>query len=133
MRERSGTYVARSIFSKVRWLGSANSAVVGLAVILALLREGCSANGITIPRDTVSREELTQPLYGNPVGGYENLRPGDLAYFAYHNGTGAVHHVGMYVADGKMIHAPRPGNEVSIVDIVGSGWIKEYAGAIRYT
>jgi gamma-D-glutamyl-L-lysine dipeptidyl-peptidase len=91
------------------------------------------ANGITIPRDTVSREELTQPLYGKPVGGYENLRPGDLAYFAYHNGTGAVHHVGMYLGDGKMIHAPSPGSAVSIVDIVGSGWIKEYADAIRYT
>ena len=91
------------------------------------------ANGITIPRDTVSRDELTNPLYGKPVGGYEDLRPGDLAYFAHQNGTGAVHHVGMYIGEGKMIHAPSPGSEVGIVDIVGSGWIDEYAGAIRYT
>ena len=91
------------------------------------------ANGITIPRDTISREELTHPLYGKPVRSYENLRPGDLAYFAYQNGTGDIHHVGMYIGDGKMIHAPTPGSEVSVVDIVGSGWIKEYAGAIRYT
>jgi cell wall-associated NlpC family hydrolase len=91
------------------------------------------ANGVTIPRDTVSREELAHPLYGKPVGGYEDLRPGDLAYFAHHNGTGAVHHVGMYIGEGKMIHAPSPGSEVGIVDIVGSGWIDEYAGAIRYT
>jgi cell wall-associated NlpC family hydrolase len=91
------------------------------------------ANGVTIPRDTVSREELTHPLYGKPVENYGDLRPGDLAYFAYHNGTGAVHHVGMYIGDGKMIHAPTPGSEVSIVDIVASGWIDEYAGAIRYT
>jgi cell wall-associated NlpC family hydrolase len=91
------------------------------------------ANGIAIPRDTVSRAELIQPPYGEPVGSYEDLRPGDLAYFAHHKGTGAVHHVGMYIGDGKMIHAPSPGSEVGIVDIVGSGWIDEYAGAIRYT
>jgi len=91
------------------------------------------ANGIPIPRDTVSREELTQPLYGTPVYDYENLRPGDLAYFAYQNGAGAIHHVGMYIGEGKMIHAPSPGTRVGIVDIVKSGWIKEYAGAIRYT
>jgi gamma-D-glutamyl-L-lysine dipeptidyl-peptidase len=91
------------------------------------------ANGITIPRDTISREELIQPIYGRPIRAYKNLQPGDLAYFAYQNGTGMVHHVGMYIGDGKMIHAPRPGTKVGIVDIVESGWIKEYAGAIRYT
>jgi gamma-D-glutamyl-L-lysine dipeptidyl-peptidase len=91
------------------------------------------ANGVLIPRDTVSREELTHPLYGNPVENYGDLRPGDLVYFAHHNGTGAVHHVGIYMGEGKMIHAPSPGSEVSIVDIAGSGWIDEYAGAIRYT
>jgi cell wall-associated NlpC family hydrolase len=37
------------------------------------------------------------------------------------------------MGEGKMIHAPSPGSEVSIVDIAGSGWIDEYAGAIRYT
>src|SRR5215204_1322197 len=37
------------------------------------------------------------------------------------------------VRTAKMFHAPSPGSAVSIVDIVGSGWIKEYAGAIRYT
>jgi len=89
-------------------------------------------HGITIPRDTVSREELTNPLFGTPVRNYADLKPGDLAYFAYQNGTGAVHHVGMYVGDGMMIHSPSPGSEVSIVSIVESDWIKEYAGAIRY-
>jgi gamma-D-glutamyl-L-lysine dipeptidyl-peptidase len=90
------------------------------------------AHGVTIPRDTVSRAELARPSYGEPVAGYDELREGDLLYFAYKNGTGAIHHVGMYVGGGEMIHAPSPGSEVSIVDIKGSGWIEEYAGAIRY-
>ena len=63
---------------------------------------------------------------------YADLKPGDLAYFAYHGGTGAVHHVGMYIGGGRMIHSPRPGGKVSIVRIAHSGWIEEYAGAVRY-
>ena len=90
------------------------------------------AHGITIPRDTVSREELIQPRYGTPVRDYRDLRPGDLAYFAYQNGAGSVHHVGMYMGGGKMIHAPSPGSEVGVVNVVESGWIDEFAGAIRY-
>ncbi len=91
------------------------------------------AHGITVPRDTLSREDLTSPPYGGrPVRNYADLKPGDLAYFAYRGGTGAVHHVGMYVGNGKMIHSPSPGSKVSIVKMAQSGWIKEYAGAVRY-
>jgi gamma-D-glutamyl-L-lysine dipeptidyl-peptidase len=91
------------------------------------------AHGITIPRDTLSREDLTNPPYGGrPVRSYANLKPGDLAYFAYHGGTGAVHHVGMYIGGGRMIHSPSPGSKVSIVRIAHSGWLEEYAGAVRY-
>ena len=90
------------------------------------------SHGVTIPRDTVSRGELTQPPYGTPVRDYEALQPGDLLYFAYRNGAGAIHHVGMYMGGDKMIHAPSPGSEVSIVDVKQSGWIEGYAGAVRY-
>jgi cell wall-associated NlpC family hydrolase len=55
------------------------------------------------------------------------LVPGDLLFF-----YSPIHHVGMYVGNGRMIHSPRPGSKVSIVKIAQSGWIKEYAGAIRY-
>jgi cell wall-associated NlpC family hydrolase len=38
----------------------------------------------------------------------------------------------MYVGGGDMIHSPRPGSAVRVDDVRGSGWIEEYAGAIRY-
>jgi cell wall-associated NlpC family hydrolase len=38
----------------------------------------------------------------------------------------------MYVGNGRMIQSPNPSRGVEIVDIKRSGWIKEYAGAIRY-
>jgi cell wall-associated NlpC family hydrolase len=90
------------------------------------------AHGITIPRDTVSQEELRDPSYGKPVRNYADLQPGDLAYFAYKNGTGAVHHVGMYIGDGKMIQAFDIGSDVNIVSIEGTDLGKEFAGGIRY-
>jgi gamma-D-glutamyl-L-lysine dipeptidyl-peptidase len=92
------------------------------------------AHGITIPRDTVTREQLenAELAGGKAVQSYANLQRGDLLYFAYESGAGYIHHVGMYVGEGKMIQSPNPSRGVEIVNIKRSGWIKEYAGAIRY-
>jgi len=93
------------------------------------------ARGIIIPRDTVTREQLKNPKLagGKAVRSFADLRKGDLLYFAYESGAGYIHHVGMYVGDGKMIESPpNPSRGVGIVDIKRSGLIKEYAGAIRF-
>ena len=92
------------------------------------------AHGITIPRDTVTRMQLenAELAGGKAVQSYANLQRGDLLYFAYESGAGYIHHVGMYVGKGKMIQSPNPSRGVEIVNIKRSGWIKEYAGAIRY-
>jgi gamma-D-glutamyl-L-lysine dipeptidyl-peptidase len=92
------------------------------------------AHGITIPRDTVTREQLenAELAGGKAVQSYANLQRGDLLYFAYESGAGYIHHVGMYIGEGKMIQSPNPSRGVEIVNIKRSGWIKEYAGAIRY-
>ena len=92
------------------------------------------AHGITLPRDTVTRAQLEDPglVGGKAVRSYADLRRGDLEYFAYEGGAGYIHHVGMYVGDGRMIHSPNPSRGVEIISIERSGLIKEYAGAIRY-
>jgi cell wall-associated NlpC family hydrolase len=93
------------------------------------------ARGITIPRDTVTREQLENPKLagGKAVRSFAHLRKGDLLYFAYESGAGYIHHVGMYVGAGKMIESPpNPSSGVRIVDIKRSGSIREYAGAIRF-
>jgi cell wall-associated NlpC family hydrolase len=51
-----------------------------------------------------------------------NLKPGDLVFFG-----SPIHHVGMYIGGGKMIHAPHTGDVVSIDSIDRGG----YAGACR--
>ncbi len=84
------------------------------------------ANGITIPRDS-----SVQAQQGKKVE-QENLQPGDLLFFAYDKGKGRVHHVGMYIGDGKMIHSPNSSTHVRIDEIKTSGYEEEYAGARRY-
>lgn len=85
------------------------------------------ANGITIPRDS-----SVQATHGTAVN-KDDLQKGDLLFFAYEGGKGSVHHVGMYIGEGKMIHAPNPARTVEIIDVFESEhWSSEYAGARRY-
>ena len=42
-------------------------------------------------------------------------KPGDLVFFHYRSGY--VHHVGIYVGDGKVLHSPRRGQSVRVVEI----------------
>ncbi|MDT3397241.1 NlpC/P60 family protein [Streptomyces sp. B1866] len=74
------------------------------------------AAGITIPR--TSQEQWRQ-LPKVPVS---DVRPGDLIiYFS------DASHVGMYVGDGRIVHAPRPGRQVTLA---GAGSM-QILGAVR--
>ena len=78
-------------------------------------------HGITIPRDA-----LPGSRGGTPV---TRPRPGDLQFYAT---DGLVHHVSMYVGNGRMVHAPRTGSRVQVVAISQPAYSREYAGARRY-
>lgn len=55
-------------------------------------------HGIKIPRDTYQQAEL-----GEVLTFIEEAKPGDLAFFE--NKEGRIHHVGIILADQKIIHA----------------------------
>jgi hypothetical protein len=59
----------------------------------------------------------------------EELKPGDLVFF--NTMRRAFSHVGIYVGDGKFIHAPRSGGEVRIEDMRQAYWSKRFNGARR--
>jgi cell wall-associated NlpC family hydrolase len=80
-------------------------------------------HGITIPRDADA-----QARAGIAVR-RADLRPGDLVFFA---NSGGVHHVGMYVGNGMMIHAPHTGAHVEVTSISAGTFGTEYAGARRF-
>ncbi|MGW5723352.1 NlpC/P60 family protein [Amycolatopsis sp. NPDC003865] len=72
--------------------------------------------GVTLPR--TSRQQFTA---GKAVA-LNQLVPGDLVFYDDGSGNaGAIHHVGMYVGDGKMVDAPTEGQLVDVRPIRGDG------------
>jgi cell wall-associated NlpC family hydrolase len=59
----------------------------------------------------------------------DDLKPGDLVFFNTLRRT--FSHVGIYVGEGKFIHAPKPGGEVRIESMGDSYWAKRFTGARR--
>ncbi|WP_053218112.1 C40 family peptidase [Virgibacillus senegalensis] len=85
------------------------------------------ANGYQIPRDASDQAALA----GEEIA-MDKLLPGDLLFFAYEEGKGSLHHVGIYYGDGKMIHSPTTGKSVEITTLAGTVYEKELCGARRY-
>ncbi|WP_082651876.1 C40 family peptidase [Gorillibacterium timonense] len=84
------------------------------------------SQGIIIPRDASD-----QARRGAVVEkGWE--QPGDLLFFAYENGTGAVHHVGMYAGEGKMIHSPDSASSIELVELSTYKLLHEHCATRRY-
>ena len=59
----------------------------------------------------------------------EELKPGDLVFF--NTMKRAFSHVGIYVGDGKFIHAPRAGKSIRVDDMREAYWQKRFNGARR--
>lgn len=78
---------------------------------------------VTLPR--TSRE---QAKVGKSVS-KSSLKPGDLLFFSS-SGDG-INHVGLYIGDSKMVHSPRPGDDVRIDKINSGYYSKTYVSAKR--
>lgn len=82
-------------------------------------------HGKSIPR--VSSDQARGGIYVSK----SNLQPGDLMFWDTEvNGT--VGHTTIYIGNGKMIHAPQPGEFVKETSISGSYWDPRYVTARRY-
>ncbi len=81
--------------------------------------------GLLLPR----RADEQARLPGLASVARDELRPGDLVFFNTMRRT--FSHVGIYVGDGKFIHAPKPGASVRIEDMREAYWNNRYTGARR--
>ncbi len=70
--------------------------------------------GVSLPHSSSGMYAMTQRI------SMSQLQPGDLVF----NGS-PVHHVGIYVGGGQMIHAPHTGTVVQISPI-------GYAGSVSF-
>ena len=59
------------------------------------------------------------------------LQPGDLVF--YKTLKRAFSHVGLYIGDGRFVHAPSRGKTVEIVEMSDAYWRKRFNGARRVT
>ncbi len=82
-----------------------------------------AAWGVLLPR---SAQE--QSAVGLPVDVAE-LRPGDLVF--YNTRNRAYSHVGIYLGDGRFIHAPRAGQRVRTESVQNPYWRARFNGARR--
>lgn len=83
------------------------------------------AVGMSLPRTTAGLNALAAK---NPA--VTSLEPGDLVLFAM-NGGNRVDHAGIYVGDGRFLHAPSSGGKVRVDDMQSNFWQRTYTGARR--
>lgn len=84
------------------------------------------SQGISLYRN--SRQQAQE---GIPVA-EKDLLPGDLLFFASKGGKGKIHHVGMCIGNGIMIHAPQSKSAVKESRYNVGHYQEEYWGARRY-
>jgi hypothetical protein len=72
-----------------------------------LVQKVYSELGYDLPRVSYQQAEA-----GRPVASLAEAQPGDILAFG-----SPVHHVGIYIGDNQMIHAPRPGKDVEVSSV----------------
>lgn len=79
--------------------------------------------GIPLPRRAAEQAQATVPIESAA------LVPGDLVFF---NTLGPDYsHVGLYVGQGRFIHAPRAGAQIRMENMHTSYWAQRFNGARR--
>lgn len=79
--------------------------------------------GRLLPRRADEQAKTTEKIDRN------ELNPGDLVFFNTMRRT--FSHVGIYMGDGKFIHAPSAGKAVRVDDLRAAYWTKRFTGARR--
>jgi cell wall-associated NlpC family hydrolase len=80
--------------------------------------------GISLPHSARSQYEMGKPVQK------ADLIAGDLVFF---NTDGPITHVGMYIGDGKFIHASNVRRGIKVDRLASRYYQTRYAGARRYT
>ena len=81
------------------------------------------SSGVNLPRSAAEQAQV-----GRPVS-RDELKPGDVLFF---NTRGFNYsHNGLYLGNGRFIHAPRTGKNIEITSLNASYWSSRFNGARR--
>jgi NlpC/P60 family protein len=116
-----GDYASRFIGTPYVWGGDSLKKGVDCS---GLIQQVFKHYGINLPRTTYDM------IGEGKAVGLKGLRPGDLMFFDTSSRSGPDH-VGIYLGNGKMIHAPRPGKSVEIVDVTKGYYVDTFVGGRR--
>jgi len=114
--ERAARYAVDEVGTPYRWGGESPASGFDCS---GLVRWAYGQVGIDLPHSSYA-------LYGEGRSVPESsMEPGDLLFF---EGLG---HVGIYVGDGRMVHAPQTGRDVEIVRLSSTNYGARLIGARR--
>ncbi|MEU6346231.1 NlpC/P60 family protein [Streptomyces sp. NPDC046977] len=83
--------------------------------------------GVRLPRTTEPQAGVGRRIPAS--AGFGALQPGDLIFYGPDPTSNAgIHHVGIYLGNGQMINAPKPGTRVRIDPLTA---LPDYAGGAR--
>ena len=114
--EKAARFAVDAVGTPYRWGGESPAGGFDCS---GLVRWAYSRVGVDLPHNSYA-------LYdeGRRVA-VSHLEPGDVLFF---DGLG---HVGLYVGDGKMVHAPHTGRDVEVVSLGGTGYGARLVGVRR--
>ena len=108
--------------AKYRYGGSSPEAGFDCSGLVAHVFQ--RAWGVLLPRNAQG-----QATVGKPIRRLHELEPGDLVFYNTRNSP--YSHVGIYVGDGRFVHAPRPGKRVRAESVDNPYWRARFNGARR--
>jgi cell wall-associated NlpC family hydrolase len=79
--------------------------------------------GVFLPRNTSEQRHVGKPVR------LKELQPGDLVFYNTRNRP--YSHVGIYLGEGRFVHAPRTGAHVRVENVHTRYWRSRFNGARR--
>lgn len=114
--------------------GNADGPTTGTTGVLGfdcsgLMVYAFAAAQVAVPHQT----QAIWAAFDPPITGRAQLLPGDMLLFSSTGRPGGIHHVGLYLGAGRMVHAPQTGDVVKVVDDVWASphWSQQFLGAVR--